>query len=372
MGLFDFIKKAPTINVAPSTQQSDIRHQPSRAIQTNEDAITLESRIRSAFPSKNGLYPHEILMLDYASSYKTGKNSFQNFWKCSYSVLEPQKILDSLYKRGFLCRGDAADALKRMTVADLKAILEKVGEKATGKKDDLIKRILKTYSAEALESAIPERYYALTDMGVSELKQNEYVPYLHRHPYMSVWEMNIMLHTDNPSHLNYRDILWRDFNRQSAEHFQNFDFGLYRNIRLDMHNFLLEENKYKTALHLLIEVISFDLSGLGNGDNPTSNNEIKYESKMSNLLTTENGKEVTLAPGIIKYFENIHKGLEMPPDEFIQYTYKQFSKIHIHDRVFTDSECANIILSEIGLEERIIKNSYKVAEQRLKKKFLGH
>jgi len=58
----------------------------------------------------------------------------------------------------------------------------------------------------------------------------------------------------------------------------------------------------------------------------------------------------------------------MPSDEFIQYTYEQFAEIHIHDRVFTGNECANIILSEIGLEERKLHNSRKVAEQRVKQK----
>ena len=57
----------------------------------------------------------------------------------------------------------------------------------------------------------------------------------------------------------------------------------------------------------------------------------------------------------------------MPTADFIQYVYEQFSEIHIHERVFTEDECANIILSEIGLEERKIKNSCKVAEKRVKK-----
>lgn len=189
---------------------------------------------------------------------------------------------------------------------------------------------------------------------------------------MSVWEMNIMLHTNNPSHLRYRDIIWRELNKQSGEHFQNFDFGLYRNTRLSMHDFLVEEQKFKTAFHLLCEVISFDLSGLGNGDKPMPNNDVfrqvKYESRMVNLLTTEDKKEVTVPPGIIGYFERLYKEIGMTPDEFIQYTYEQFAEIHIHDRVFSEGECANIILSEIGLEERKMPNSRKVAEQRVKKK----
>lgn len=373
MGLFDFLKKKPTTIPEKVEPQKRIEFSSKPTTQTDEEGIpTLASRIKNAFPSSNGLYPHEILMLDYASSYKTSGNSFQNFWKWNYSVLDPQRILDSLFERGFICRGDAASALKRCVVADLKAMLSQKGAKATGKKEELISRILETYSTQELEQTLPDRHYALTELGEQELKENEYVSYLHRHRYMSVWEMNIMLHINNPSHLRYRDIIWRELNKQSGEHFQNYDFGLYRNTRLSMHNFLFEEKKYKTALHLLCEVISFDLSGLGNGDKPISNNDVlrqvKFESRMVNLLTTEDKKEVTVPPGIIGYFERLYKEIGMTSDEFVQYTYEQFAEIYIHDRVFTESECANIILSEIGLEERKMSNSRKIAEQRVKKK----
>ncbi len=372
MGLFDLFKKKQPVE-AGKTAPSKNEQQTSVSIaQSETDEIpTLESRIKSAFPSKNGLYPHEIIMLDYAPSYTFSKNTFQNFWKWSYSVLDPQGVLDSLYQRGFICRGDAKGALKRFVVADLKEMLSKKGEKTTGKKDELISRILDVYSEDELNEAIPERNYALTEVGEAELKENAYVPYLHRHHYISVWDMNIMLHTDNPSHLGYRDIIWRELNKQSGEHFQNFDFGLYRNTRLSMHDFLVEEKKYKTALHLLCEVVSFDLSGLGNNDKPMPNNEIfrqaRYESRMVNLLKTEDKTEITVPPGIIGYFERLYNEIGMPTADFIQYVYEQFSEIHIHERVFTEDECANIILSEIGLEERKIKNSCKVAEKRVKK-----
>lgn len=120
----------------------------------------------------------------------------------------------------------------------------------------------------------------------------------------------------------------------------------------------------------MTEVISFDLSGLGNSDKPISNSElfreVKFESRMANLFTTEGKKEVTLPPAIIGNFERLYNELGMNVDEFIKYTYEQFAEIHIHERVFNENECANIILAEIGLEERKLKNSFKVAEQRIR------
>lgn len=372
MGLFNFFKKKQEPLSKDISAEKNIHRANPQPLPDSDEIPSLKSRLNNAFPSENGLYPHEIVMLDYASSYKTTNNKFQNFWKWDYSVLDPQSVLDSLYARGFICISDVPTTLRKLVVADLKTMLSQKNAKVTGKKDELIKRILETYSTEELEEIVPEKYYALTDIGEKELNDNKYISYLHRHHYMSVWEMNILLHTDNPLNLQYRDIIWRELNKQSGIHFQNRDFGLYRNTRLAMHDFLVEENKFKTALHLLCEVISFDLSGLGNGEKPLPNTDsfrkLKYESKMVNLFTTDDEKEVTLPPAIIAYFEKLYNKMGMTADDFIQYTYEQFAEIQIHDRVFTESECANIILSEIDLEKRKIKNSRKVAEQRVKQK----
>lgn len=72
MGLFDFLKKKQAITTGKIVPQQSIESSPKPTIQTDAEGIpTLASRIENAFPSSNGLYPHEILMLDYASSYKT-------------------------------------------------------------------------------------------------------------------------------------------------------------------------------------------------------------------------------------------------------------------------------------------------------------
>lgn len=374
MGLFDFLKKQiapPKANITQANSNiSENFPKTEFDSELNNDVPSLQSRLSKATPSKYGLYPHEILMLDYAHTYKNTKNQFQNFWKWNYSVDNPQSVLDSLLQRGFIVEGSVRSTLTKLKVGDLKDLLTKVNEKTTGKKEELIERILTKYSDDTLTAMFPEKYFELTQKGIEELTQNAYVPYLHRHSYMSPWEMNYYLNNDNSSQLGYRDILWREFNKQSGEHFQNCDFGLYRNTRLCMHDFLMEESKYKTALHMLVEVASFDLSGLGDGDNPERSDktwrELRYQSKLANLFF-DDGQEAVIPPGIINYFKKLYELLGMPESEFKNYIYEEFSQIKIHDRVFSHDECANIVLASLGLEERKIKYSKKVAEARLKK-----
>lgn len=390
MGLFKFLEKVvdkmnefdsketEKTNVFVSLKSQTVKNNlqcQSVSGESGEEVPSLDKRIENAFPSKNGLYPHEILMLDQANTYRTDTYNFQNFWKWECSVLDPRKVLDSLIDRGFICCSNVYPELKRTPVAKLKDLLAKKEICPTGKKEVLINRILDTYSNQELDILFPNRYYELTELGISELRENQYVSYLHGKHQISIWEMNILLNVNNPSRLGYRDIIWREFNKQSSVYFQQCEFGLYRNMRLSMHTFLCEEKKYKMALHFLIEVISFDLSGLGNKTEPIKLTdekivrEIHYKSRLVNLFTSEDKSEVIVPQGIVNYFNSLYNELSMSDEEFIRYVYEEFSKVHIHERVFNEKECANIILSLAGLEERKFCNSYEIAVNRLKKAF---
>ena len=373
MGLFDWLKKKNVCNQTQVNKPSE-RHATGDFARTTieDEQPSLEILIKNSFPSQGGLYPHEILMLSYADTYKTSGNNFQNFWQYQYSVKNPQNVINALLNRGFIAVGDLKSVLEKLKVTELKECLNENGQKTTGKKDELIERIINTCDLQALEHKYSDRYYVLTEKGQEEIKQNGYVIYLHRHQYMTVWEMNKRLNLNNPSGLGYRDILWGEFNRLSGEQSGNADFGLYRNTRLSMCNFLIEEKKYKNALRMIVEVASFDLSGLGNGDKPALRKYMSGDDivrhKMVNLYSDDNTEIITY-PGIIKIFVELQQLLSMTDSEYANYIYQEFAQISIHERVFNAEECANIVLSQLGLEERKIKNSYKIAEQRLKKVF---
>lgn len=226
-----------TSDVATITSPSQSATTPILSDNNEEDVPSLESRISRATPSKQGLYPHEILMLSYAHTYKVSNNKFQGFWYYLYSVKEPQTILTSLYERGFVTLGDLKDTIEKLKVTELKEELVSIGEKTTGKKAELITRLLEKGDTNYLSQKYQERYYTLTEKGEQELNDNNYVAYLHKTKYISVWDMNYLLNINNSSSLAYRDILWNEFNRQSNEHLSTGNFGLYRNTRLYMYQF---------------------------------------------------------------------------------------------------------------------------------------
>ena len=391
MGLFDFFKKMP-VNSSSKIQQdvptASLQPTYKEAISSNDNAKVcanpplieiaaeqdgpppLSVLLKTATPSKQGLYPHEILMLEYAPHFKISNNSFQNFWYWQYSVTDPQSILDSLFERGFTKIGDLRSVLEKLKLSEIKEELKQFNQKVSGKKSELIDRLLEFGDIAVLNQKYSERYYALTSKGEQELRENQYVSYLHRNRYMTVWEMNQRIAM---THYPYRDILWGYFNEQSGMYFQNFDFGLYRYIRLNMYQFLMEENKPKTAFHMLCEVLSFDLSGLGNGEKTlfeweSSNPELYlmvYESMSKHFFPY---KETTLIipPAVSGWFAEMQIAFGLDDKDYREVLLKELQTVHPPRRIFTDEECADIVIANIHNDTYALTEIYEKAEIREK------
>lgn len=391
MGLFDFLKKKKSAQSFSEIQQDiTVPLKPAckelTSSNANEEVIAqtplvkisieqdgpppLSVLLKAATPSKQGLCPHEIMILEYAPHFKTSNNSFQNFWYWQYSVTDPQSILDSLFERGFTKVGDLRSALEKLKLPEIKEELKQLNQKVTGKKSELIDRLVEFGDLATLNQKYSERYYALTPKGEQELKENQYVSYLHRNRYMTVWEMNQRI---AQTHYPYRDILWGYFNEQSDIHFQSFDFGLYRNTRLNMYQFLMEESKHKTAFHMLCEVLSFDLSGLSNNDKSLfewekSNPELYltvYESRLEHFFPYE---ETTLIipPAVSAWFAEMQTILSLDDKDYREAIVKELQETHPPRRIFTDEECADIVIADIHSDTDTLTAIYKKAEKREK------
>lgn len=377
MGLFDlFRKKLPKQEVPkaePSSKPAE-HIQITATIGTNNEIPSLHDLVAAATPSKQGLYPHEILMLNYASTYKTSGNTFQGFWLYEYGVNNPQTVLESLLDRGFITIGGIKDTLQRQTVSTLKKELSRIGAKTTGKKETLIERILELEDTATLEAQFPDKYFVPTEKGVREISDNEYVLYLHRKRYMSVWEMNKLLNANGPRHLPYRDILWGEFNRQSLEHITNLDFGLYRNTRLSMYEFLMEENRYRDAFSCLCEVLYCDFSGLGNSETLFFSNDAKAHRfslglKLESCFPYEKSI-VKIAPGIKENLIDLQKKLGLDNanlENALRTEFEGYSFLPYH--VFTVAECVEIVMGEINNQTEQVERIYQIAEDRMKKEY---
>ena len=164
------------------------------------------------------------------------------------------------------------------------------------------------------------------------------------------------------------DIVWKNLNMEAMEHFKAGNFGLYRNTRLSMYNFLMKEKHYKMAFDVLCEVALYDLSGLGNGENEARKLGIEKQLFVDSIKYYFPYKDsiLILAPAVIGYFEVIQCKLGLSDEAYKKVLIDEFNKYQLRRRVFTNEECAEIVLNEMGNHPRKLRAIYKGAEERIK------
>lgn len=132
MSLFDFFKKKEVSKA--KSDSSDLLNK----IQDN--AFPIEKGISGKMPTCDSLYPHEVLVLSYASYYCTSGNKFPKFWSYEYGIKDVQSILSKLEKDGFIEIDFSANRLTRKKISELKPVLQSHGLKVSGKKSEMIER----------------------------------------------------------------------------------------------------------------------------------------------------------------------------------------------------------------------------------------
>ena len=350
MSIFDFFKKNKTVSLNISTEITNYVAEKS-AFHDDSHIRDTKLTLMACNKSLNGLMPHEILMLAYATGYKKRGNSFPQFWYYKYGVEEPQALLNKLEKNGFIELGDKREAIKTLKVSDLKELTSKHNLSSSGKKTDLIQRLLSFVSISELEPDLPEPNYILTSKGEYELKCNEYVLYIHRHPNYEIplWQMNKWVHSD--VNRPYRDFIWAEFNRRSLEYTQKTSCGCYRNNRQHMVEFSLEEGRLLSAFDMLSEILFIDTAVFG----------------VERFLYSDSGEKLSdyckLPPGILKQLEKVSFQLHLSYNELFPKLCEQFSNMGlfvtlwvVSKKSFSPEDTAGLVIAQLNHDYSVFES----------------
>lgn len=117
----------------------------------------------------------ELILLKYIDGYKT-TDRIPNYFSTLHKI-DVDRTLRKFASDKLFIIAPIEYTLRRATVSSMKQYLKDSGIKPAGKKDDLIQQVLCT-DFEAAEKCFPDRYYALTELGMSllseKLPQNAY------------------------------------------------------------------------------------------------------------------------------------------------------------------------------------------------------
>lgn len=310
-------------------------------IKSNETSIKsspLPKEANKCIPTKNGLYPHEILLLEYASTFKTTDKSFQKFWEYQYGIKDISFYLDSLIEKGFITIGTIENTLKYESISNLKKQLKLFSLKVSGNKEILVDRLLSNVDSNYLESIFPDKYYQLSPLGQSELSENNYIIHIHKNNLadLDIWKANIIANNKN---LPLYDNIWEYLNRYSLKYYSKKDFGLYRNSRLDMALFLSNEKKYKHALAMISEVIFYDL------------NSFNYNySTLEKDFNLEDFLAIRIPSGIISLANTYIENSKLSNIEVENIMLDRMNTLSIPVIFFNPEECISIFFKELEVD----------------------
>lgn len=111
----------------------------------DDDPIPVEKRIEGIKPTCDGLFPHEVLVLSYAPLYTDKTKQYHRFWYYTYGIKDVSLIIDSLYDRGYICKGTIEESINLCTAAILRNQLKKEGLRLLVKRMILLINLLRTY-----------------------------------------------------------------------------------------------------------------------------------------------------------------------------------------------------------------------------------
>ncbi len=362
MGIFDFIKGHRDSQKDDSQMKDKERYTDNHTFDKPE---TTENHVGRGEPPCDGLYPEEVLVLSYAPRYYVTGNDFPQFWLYKYSIGNVQEVLDSLLQRGYIAVGTIEDAVMSESLSVIKEELKKHDIKTTGKKKDLVQRLIENVPEDELSEDFVKRPYILTERGENVVKKYEWIPYIHAHEIedLDIWNLTQLV--QNSNYINYRDCIWGYLQSQSLKHIKNGNYGLYRNCLFEMAIFVEEEGRLEEAFELLCEVCVYDLNDAYNNFSALSI-DIDFMAKSCFPYDTS---MIKLPPGIIRLLKKYKSRLcwdETTTKGKIEHA---ILDVDVPFRIFKNDECVNIILGEIDGNTDEVAKIYENAERRFRKTY---
>lgn len=325
--------------------------------------IPLAERMENAYKSSNGLYPHEIIVLFYASKYSDQDTVFSGFWLNRYGISDVREILRDLFEKGFIKYASVEETVKHQKVPQIKEFLKNHRLKVTGNKDALIERVLQNFSQDELEQYFTTKYYELTELGIQEVKSNQALIYIHNKPLnnIDIWVANKWIY-ENPG-IPFEDIVFEKLDNELKSAVSKKDYGMYLNIVYGAIRFNIEKRRFEDALREIAHQIYFEVNAARSSQSEWF---IKYSMKYVFPYSTAVWK---LSHDVKTILANLKHALELDNDQIIDALSNLVDDIELSFEMFDKRECALVAVYDMRNETDKIEKIYTDVEKRIRDKY---
>ena len=296
-------------------------------------------------------------MLSACAKYKTRNNVFSRHWNYEYGIENPQYILDMLCEKGFIEPDDVFATINNFKASELKQELSALNLKVSGKKADLVDRLINAMDKASLDTIYPDRYYRLTSLGKLELEENNYLKYTTYG--LNKWELNRLIAKGKHS---CQEIVWNYLMKECNYYAKRYEMGMYRNSKCTVYRFLMQEQRTQEAFNTLAEIVYYDLSMSSNGDKKYYQ-EGAFSWILPSLTYITPYERSLYRSGMITEFTKLQQIMMLSDEDLkakLKTAFEQFN-IPAVLVLFTVDECAEIVIASLHKDTSYLNTVYEKA-----------
>lgn len=276
--LFFLIFKALTQKpkAAPPKKETPVAKKPPTTVSENivvKPVINMSFTATSNTPSmdvfpipditKQPAYQAETIFLYWSLKGKAVGEVYPSYMKYKYGITDALEFHKSLIDNGFLEPASVADTLNSLTIPNLKDLLSKYQLKKTGKKSELIDRLIQFVPESDLNQIVNERQiYIPSSHGLDILESNKIFIQLHQNPDGNYnYDSYSYYARKSPNPLEYNDYIAQQTEDDEIEYRKTGKWGLLRNTYFSRYECYLGDNEDLATLYLL-RTILMDICGV--------------------------------------------------------------------------------------------------------------
>lgn len=215
-------------------------------------------------------------------------------------ISNTRQYLHKMIQQGYLEKASLELKLNTYTVKDLKLILQSSGNKISGKKQELVERLINTCDCEYLEKLFHVDYYTLSAKGKNLINDYSDEWMLGNHRNWNIDYEEFIKEKEKDPKKSFFDICWKILNFRTLDN----DPYVGRNNYYYMYELLMEEKRYDYAIEELLRVIYIDVSGMGLKYDIDS---FRYGIYSKKKVLENCDSSILIAPGLISDLGKLKK-----------------------------------------------------------------
>lgn len=300
----------PTINTSHITYTHDKNNSysldksvayPNKVQEATKNNKPSNNQNELSFKAELNTYRKVIFLYSQNNKTISENDAYPRYMFYELGISNAKMFHEKLFSEGYLDKAPIHEILKSFKITELKTILKENNLIQSGKKDELIRRILENISEDILFDIQSKcKLLVLTQKGIALLEENK--DYIQLHLKHSKWDIGIEEYLTTKRKISFKcsfnDVVWGILNDRSIKEYFAKDFSALSSTYYHMFELLEEENKIDQAYVLLLQTFYLDICGVDNILNTFYEN-IFDKNEMVNYINKYYEAIFTFAPTII-------------------------------------------------------------------------